>query len=80
MNATVLDLRRNMKRVLAAIDRNERVLLTYRGRKRAVIIPCRDEANRGSATLHPAFGMWKDRDDMTDVDGFVRELRRGREF
>lgn len=27
-----------------------------------------------------AFGMWKDRDDMGEVDAFVRNLRRGRRF
>lgn len=80
MNATVLDLRKNMKRILAAIDRNQRVTLTYRGRKKAIIIPCRDEARRRSASQHPAFGMWAKRDDATDVDAFVRNLRKGREF
>lgn len=29
MNASILDLRKNMKHVLAAIDRNEQVTLTY---------------------------------------------------
>jgi hypothetical protein len=26
----------------------------------------------------PLFGMWRDRDDMTDVAGFVRKLRASR--
>jgi antitoxin (DNA-binding transcriptional repressor) of toxin-antitoxin stability system len=78
MNATVLDLRKNMKRVLRAIDANERVVLTYRGRTKAFIVPFRDAENRQSSCEHPAFGMWKDREDMADVDGFVRNLRKGR--
>jgi prevent-host-death family protein len=78
MKATVLDLRKNMKDVLAAIDRNEQVTLTYRGRKKAVIVPCADAAETKSAADHPAFGMWSDRDDCNDVDAFLRNLRKGR--
>jgi len=78
MNATVLDLRKNMKDVLAAIDRNEQVTLTYRGRRKAMIIPCSDAAETKSAADHPVFGMWSDREDLNDVDAFVRNLRKGR--
>jgi antitoxin (DNA-binding transcriptional repressor) of toxin-antitoxin stability system len=78
MNATVLDLRKNMKRILEAIDSNERVVLTYRGHKKAVIVPCQEQGQRQSASEHAAFGMWKDRKDITDVDAFVRNLRKGR--
>ena len=78
MNATVLDLRKNMKDVLAAIDRNEQVTLTYRGKRKAMIIPCSDATETKSVTDHPAFGMWADRDDLNDVDGYVRNLRKGR--
>lgn len=80
MNATVLDLRKSMKRVLAAIERNERVTLTHRGRKKAVIVPYREQKEEQLVSRHPAFGMWKDRDEMADVDAYVRKLRRGRQF
>jgi antitoxin (DNA-binding transcriptional repressor) of toxin-antitoxin stability system len=78
MNATVLDLRRNMKRVLAAIDRNEAVTLTHRGRKKAIIVPCQQAQAERRVDEHPAFGMWADRDDMADVAAYVRKLRKGR--
>lgn len=78
MNATVLDLRKNMKDVIAAIDRNEQVTLTYRGRRKAIIIPCPDATETKSAADHPAFGMWADRNDLDDVDTFVTNLRKGR--
>lgn len=79
MQATVLDLRRNTRRILAALARNERVTVTNRGRKQAVILPCSDHA-RTSAAAHAAFGMWKDREDLSDVAGHVRQLRKGRSF
>ncbi len=80
MNATVLDLRKNMKDVIAALDRNEKVTLTYRGRKKAIILPCESEESQKSVKEHPAFGMWADRDETKDVDSFVRTLRKGRSF
>jgi len=54
MNATVLDLRKNMKSVLAAIERNEHVTLTHRGRKKAVIVPYREQKEEQSVSQHPA--------------------------
>jgi len=53
MNATVLDLRKNMKRILAAIDRNQRVTLTYRGHiaERAAL-PSYFSANAHSVVLN----------------------------
>jgi antitoxin (DNA-binding transcriptional repressor) of toxin-antitoxin stability system len=78
MNATVLDLRRNMKGVLAALNRSETVTLTYRGRKKAVIVPCDREQVERKVSEHPAFGMWADRSDMANVQAYVRTLRKGR--
>lgn len=78
MNATVLDLRRNMKGVLAALNRHEQVTLTYRGRKTAVIVPCDQKPIQRPVSAHPAFGMWADRTDLADVNAYVRGLRKGR--
>ncbi len=33
---------------------------------------------KDSVADHPAFGMWKDREDMEDVDKAVREMRKDR--
>ena len=81
MKATVLDLRRRMPEVLQALDRNERVTILYRGQERAILVPAGSEAAEGvpaKASQHPAFGMWVDRDDMSDVATHVRTLRQGR--
>jgi antitoxin (DNA-binding transcriptional repressor) of toxin-antitoxin stability system len=80
VNATALDLRTNLKNVLAALGRNECVTLTYRGRKRGVIVPCGHESERRSVREHPGFGMWREHSETADVDSFVRGLRHGRRF
>jgi antitoxin (DNA-binding transcriptional repressor) of toxin-antitoxin stability system len=79
MKASILDIRRRMRDVLAALDRNEPVTITYRGKDRGVLYPAgAGKRKAGSITEHRAFGMWKDRKDLEDVDAFVRSLRKSR--
>lgn len=80
MQATILDLRRRMPEVLRALDRQERVTILYRGKERATLVPSGGKPSKKgkrSASTHPAFGMWANRDDV-DVAVHVRVLRRGR--
>ncbi len=80
MDATFFDLRKQPKKILSAIERNESVTLTYRGHKKAIIVPCSSSRKRPSISQCPATGMWDDREDMENVDSFVRNLRKGRSF
>ena len=77
MRASILDLRRHMGDILKALDRNEKVTLTYRGHEKATIVPKKME-QAGRMTQHPAFGLWKKRTDLKDVDVAVRNIRKGR--
>lgn len=73
MRASVTDLRRRTREVLAAVERGETVVLTYRGEAKALILPPEQgERPRMRIADHPAFGMWKDRDDMRDPSAWVR--------
>ncbi len=76
MKVTVSDMRRNPKKILDAIERNETVTLSHRGKPVARIEPI-ENSERRSAAEHPSFGMWADRSDMTDPSAYVRELRKG---
>ena len=79
MEASILDLRRRMAAVLRALDRNESVKILYRGRPRAILIPAGSRnRERDSVANHPAFGMWKDNENLGDVPAHVRALRRSR--
>ena len=79
MVASILDLRRRMRDVLRALERNEPVTILYRGKKRGVIQPVgASEPRLTSASAHKAFGLWKHREDMRDVKDVVRSLRRPR--
>jgi prevent-host-death family protein len=78
MKATLLDLRRNPRKILEAIERNETVTLSKRGREIAIIVPKNQAKAAVSIKDSPAFGMWKDRTDMRDPSAYVRKLRKGR--
>ncbi len=77
MKASILDLRRRMRDVLRALDRNESVTIYYRGKEKAVLTPSRHQTDN-SVKDHEAFGMWQYRDETADVDGYVHNLRKGR--
>ena len=77
MEATLLDMRRNPKKILDAIERNETVTLTKRGKPVARIEPIGGNP-RPSAAQHDAFGIWADRADMADPAAYVRDMRKGR--
>ena len=79
MEASIVDLRKRMREVLAAIDRGETVTITYRGKAKAVMVAVGQQpGERIPITEDPAFGMWKDRDDMKDPSAWVREQRSKR--
>ena len=81
MEASVLDLRKKMHDVMSAIDRREHVTLTYRGRRRAIIVPLTEvKSNKTKVADFPAFGMWADRADMNDPVAYVEQIRKPRSF
>jgi antitoxin (DNA-binding transcriptional repressor) of toxin-antitoxin stability system len=79
MEATTKALRLHTAEILAAADRGEEVIITYRGRRRAVIRRWVDPVRDQSRTdRNPAFGLWRAPDG--DVAEQVRRLRRRRDL
>ncbi len=80
MKASFVDLRKKSAEIIRALERNEKITVYYRGRPKAVMLPIGREHRRplSKAKDDPTFGMWADREDMKDVAGYVRKLRKGR--
>ena len=76
MKATAKDLRFHSKELIEAVRRGEEVIITYRGKPCARLVPLERETKK-EQRAH-IFGMWKDREDIQDVDNYIRNLRRGR--
>jgi len=74
MEATILDMKYKTKSILGALERNERVEISYRGVKKAIISPIQKEAKK-EVVKHPFFGMNK---DEMGVDEVMESLRGNR--
>ena len=75
MKATAKDLRFHSKELLSTVNRGEEVIITYRGKPCAKLVPY-DELKKNKKTN--LFGIWKNNDIVEDVDDYVRDLRKGR--
>ena len=75
MTVTAKDLRFNISMLFETLSRGEDIIITYRGKAKAKLIPTN---NKNSKKEDIAFGIWDDQ--KNSVDEVVRSLRRGRSF
>ena len=78
MEMTAKALRSRIGAALACVDRGETVTITCRGRPRAKLVGVDQPQPTDDEEKMPAFGMWRDHADMSDVDAYVRDVRKGR--
>ncbi len=76
MKATAKDLRFHSKELLDTVNRGEEVVITFRGKPCAKLIPYREK--RGKIIKNELFGIWKDNNIVQGVDEYIRKLRKGR--
>ncbi len=76
MKATAKDLRFHSKGLLDAVARGEEVVINFRGKPCAKLVPY--ERRKREDAAEDLFGIWEDNEAVLNVDGYVRELRKGR--
>ena len=76
MKATAKDLRFYSRELIETVNRGEEVIITFRGKPCARLVPFEEKEN--DISRHKLFGMWKDYDQTQNVDEYVRNLRKGR--
>ena len=76
MKATAKDLRFHSRELLDTVNRGEEVVITFRGKPCAKLIPYREKKEEN--TMNELFGIWKDHDGVQEIDEYVRGLRKGR--
>ena len=77
MKATAKDLRFHSKEILETVSRGEEVVITYRGKPHAKLVPI-EPAPKAQANQNKLFGIWKDHHEIDDVENYVRNRRKGR--
>lgn len=79
MIATAKDLRFHSRELLNTVNRGEEVIITYRGRPCAKLVPVEQGSkNKKENKENELFGIWKDNPVVKDVEKFVRKSRKGR--
>jgi len=76
MKATAKDLRFKSKELLDTVNRGEEVVITFRGKPCARLVPYQETTRQ--VEKNKLFGIWQDHDPSRDVDEYVRSLRKGR--
>ena len=77
MVVTAKQLRLKTSQVLKKVQQGGTVTVTLRGKPVAKLTALQEKKSMPAAE-HPAFGMWADREDMKDVDAWLRNLRKPR--
>jgi prevent-host-death family protein len=77
MYSTAKELRFRTKELLESVSRGEEVIITFRGKPYAKLVPIK-ESKKNLQDTKELFGIWKDRTDIDDVNSYVRNLRKER--
>lgn len=77
MKATAKDLRFYSKELLEAVARGEEVIITYRGKPHAKLVPL-DKTDSQEDGENELFGIWKDYPKVESVDDYLKRIRKGR--
>ncbi len=77
MKATTKDMRFSPKSLLDAASRGEEVVITYRGKPCAKMVPL-EKRKEKDIKEHPLFGIWREHKKSEDVHSYVRNLRKSR--
>ncbi len=76
MQATAKDLRFHSAELLNTVKRGEEVVITYRGKPCAKLVPI--EEKNSPVAPSELFGIWKNNAKTGNVEDYVRNLRNGR--
>ncbi|MDP3589896.1 MAG: type II toxin-antitoxin system prevent-host-death family antitoxin [Methylobacter sp.] len=78
MKATTKDLRIHSKGLLDAVSKGEDVVITFRGKPCARLVPYeKTDKSADVDSKNNLFGIWADRNDIESVDEYVQNLRKG---
>ncbi len=78
MKAAAKDLRFSSKELLDTVKRGEEVVITYRGRPCAKLVPYEQPDNTKSRSKDDFFGIWRDNEEINDIKEYMRKIRKGR--
>ena len=81
MVITTEQLKIQPERIISEVSKGQEITITWQGKPSARIVPIIDARN-GSMDVSDdeLFGIWRDREDMKDVEHYLRNMRKGRKL
>jgi prevent-host-death family protein len=80
MEVSAKELRSKPGRIIEQASRGSEIIITFRGKKTARLIPYRRGIKEEGEPHDEIFGLWQDREDWPSVEAQVRSLRKGRKL
>jgi prevent-host-death family protein len=81
MEISTKQLRNYSGRIISQVNDGQEITVTYRGKASAKIVPIVNKKSLNHENLDDElFGIWKDRDDIKNVEQHVRDMRKGRKL
>jgi prevent-host-death family protein len=79
MKATAKELRIHSKELLDVVSRGEDVVITFRGKPCARLVPYEKPDKQAILAYEEClFGIWADPEDIESVEDYMQNLRKGR--
>jgi prevent-host-death family protein len=81
MEVTTKQLRIRPGRIISQVNSGQEITITYRGKALAKIVPIKTEDSKQDINSeNELFGIWENRDDIQNVEQYVRSIRKGRDL
>ena len=80
MEITTKELRIKPGRIIDQVANGQEITVMFRGKARARIVPIKNISKTFEKDDVTIFGMWKNHIDTKNVEDYVHDLRKGRQF
>lgn len=80
MEISAKELRIHPGKIIEQVKHGFDIILTFRGKRLAKIVPFTQESILPEQNIDEIFGLWKKHDTKLTVEQEVRNLRKGRKF
>ncbi len=80
MEVSTKELRIQPGKIIDQVVNGQEITVTFRGKALAKIIPLKKRIQSIDKNETSIFGLWKNHDQIDNVEDYVRDLRKGRQF
>ncbi len=80
MKVSTKELRIQPGKIIDQVVSGHEVTVTYRGKALAKIVPFKENLESSTDDESTIFGLWKDHEQIENIDKYVRDIRKGRQF